>query len=132
MIELVWDNDRSGTCVSSDGACLTAGDLAAWSPDDLLAMAAASCLMRTFLRMAAEEHVPVLGYVASAGTTTSENSVAVHVEGCVVVDGDCDQQRAYDLLQRAKGTSVVGRTLGNRLTVHAAVRGLRDLCHQGT
>jgi organic hydroperoxide reductase OsmC/OhrA len=132
MIELVWDNDRSGTCVSSDGACLTAGDLAAWSPDDLLAMAAASCLMRTFLQIAAKEHVPVLGYVASASTNTSDSGVAVHVESCVVVDGECDQQRASDMLQRARGTSVVGRALGNRLTVHAAVRVLRDLCHQGT
>ena len=69
MIELVWDADRSGTCMSSDGASLTAGDLAAWSPDDLLAMAAASCLMRTFLQIAAEEHVPVLGTLRQPART---------------------------------------------------------------
>src|SRR4029453_13338898 len=90
MIELVWDADRSGTCMSSDGASLTAGDLAAWSPDDLLTMAAASCLMRTFLQIAAKEHVPVLGYVASASTNTSDSGVAVHAESCGGVEGECE------------------------------------------
>ena len=66
MIELVWDEERRGTGTTASGASLDVGDAAEWSPVDLLALAAAGCVMRTFLQVAAEEHVPVLGYLSTS------------------------------------------------------------------
>jgi organic hydroperoxide reductase OsmC/OhrA len=116
VIELVWDADRTGTATAPTGAVLKVGEGVAWSPENLLALSAATCLMRTFLRMAADEHVDVLGYVAAASLEPGiPLAQAVRVRSCVVVPTGVPTSRVLDLCCRATTASPVATTLGDRL-----------------
>jgi organic hydroperoxide reductase OsmC/OhrA len=122
VIELVWDSVRLGTGTGPSGSSLIAGEGAAWSPDDLLAMAAASCLMRTFLRLAAEDDVPVLGYVTSATLEfSSAESPAVRVRPCIVVPIDIEPEQVLSLCRRVTEVSPVAKVLAGRLAVEPDV-----------
>ena len=116
VIELVWDAACAGTATAPSGAVLTVGDNVAWSPENLLALAAASCLMRTFLRMASDERLRVLGYVAAARLEPDTDSAwTVRVRSCVVVPTDVPTSRVLDLCSRATAASPVATMLGDRL-----------------
>jgi len=116
VIELVWDTACAGTATAPSGAVLAVGEGVAWSPENLLALSAASCLMRTFLTMAAAEHLDVLGYVAAAGVEGSlPDSRAIRVRSCVVVPTDIPAARVLDVCSRATAASPVASMLGSRL-----------------
>lgn len=123
MVDLVWDQERTCTCTSSGGGTMTIGEANSWPPEDLLAGAAASCLMRTFLGLAGADGVEVLGYVASAHASAPEGGVlALEIQTCVVVKQGVDLNRVHALGGRAKETSPVARALGDRLTLRLSVR----------
>jgi organic hydroperoxide reductase OsmC/OhrA len=116
VIELVWDAGRTGTATASPGAVLSVGEGTAWSPENLLALSAAACLMRTFLRLAADQHVPVLGYVAAASLEAdSPGTSAIRVRSCVVVPTAIATSQALELCHRATVASPVAALLGDRL-----------------
>jgi len=129
MVELVWDLSRVGTATAPSGASTTVGDDASFSPTDLLAMAAAGCHMRTFLRLAGDAHVPVLSYAATAHVDAAgPGPPCVHVRAYVVAPEGVTEARVADLLDRASRTSPVSQTLGNRVRVQADVRVLGGSC----
>jgi uncharacterized OsmC-like protein len=108
MVELVWDVSRVGTATAPSGASTTIGDDARFSPDDLLAMAAAGCHMRTFLRLAGDAEVPVFSYAATAHVEPGNASPPrVHVRSYVVTPGDVSKVQVADLLDRAAGVAGV-------------------------
>jgi len=116
VIELVWDSARRGTATTSTGTTLAVGEGVAWSPENLLALSAATCLMRTFLRLASDDGVPVLGYVAAARLEPGAASTAtVSVTSCVVVPAGVLAARVADLCSRAAAASPVASMLGDRL-----------------
>ena len=127
MIELIWDVDRRGTVTAPSGACFDAGDRAAsFSPDDLMAAAAASCLMRTFLQLAAEGQVVVLSYAANAHVESGRGPLRprVHVRVYVTASEGTDCRRITLLCEQAAHISPVAQMLGERLRVEHDVRAL--------
>ncbi len=125
MIELVWDTARLGTATSPSGMTVTVGEEAHFSPDDLLALAAASCLMRTFLRLAEEDHAPILSYAATADAapaceSRAEAHVTVHAYLVTPSGGDADDlQVRFD---RSVRVSPIARLLGDHVTVTSEMR----------
>jgi uncharacterized OsmC-like protein len=122
MIELVWDDERRGSGTSASGSSLDVGDAAEWSPTDLPALAVASCLMRTFLRVAAEEHVPVLGYVSTASVEPRSDGPSVLVLPCIVVPEAVTAPAVLGLMHEAMARSPVVRTMAHRLSVQPEVQ----------
>jgi organic hydroperoxide reductase OsmC/OhrA len=125
MIELVWDAGRLGTATSPTGMTVTVGEKAHFSPDDLLALSAASCLMRTFLRLAEEDHTPILSYVATARAapaceSNAEAHVTVHAY-LVAASGD-DVRDLQDRFDRSVRVSPIAQLLGDRITVTSEMR----------
>lgn len=128
MVELVWDVSRVGTATAPSGASATVGDGASFSPDDLLAMAAAGCHMRTFLQLAGDAGVPVLSYAAAAHVEAGPDAPRVHVRAFVVAPGAATVARLRELMDRAARLSPVSRALGDRIRVQADIRVLADAC----
>jgi hypothetical protein len=122
MIELVWDEERRGSGACASGSSLNVGDAAEWSPTDLLALAVASCLMRTFLRVAAEEHVPVLGYVSTAYVEPRGDGPWVLVLPCIVVPEAVTTPAVLGLMHAAIARSPVVGAVSDRLTVRPDVQ----------
>lgn len=126
MVELVWDVSRVGTATAPSGVSATVGDDAAYSPDDLLAMAAAGCHMRTFLRLADDARMPVSSYAATAHVDAGGASAPrVHVRAYVVLPGDVRESQAAALLEQAARISPVSRALGDRVRFQSEIRVLR-------
>ena len=116
VIELVWDSARRGTATTSTGTTLAVGEDVGWSPENLLALSAATCLMRTFLHLASDEGVPVLGYVAAARLEPGAPSTGtVSVTNCIVVPAGVLAERVADLCSRTEAASPVASMLGDRL-----------------
>jgi uncharacterized OsmC-like protein len=129
VIELVWDADRVGTGTSSTGASLATGDAAAWEPGELAALATASCLMRTFLRLAEAGGVPVLGFVAAAHMRAGGAAPPLlHLHACVVVAAQGSRSAAVELLARARQASPLARMLGDGLIMDVDVCGVPLTC----
>lgn len=124
MVELVWDAEHIGTAVTSSGASAKVGDRAPFSPEDLVAMAAASCLMRSFLQLAEQVRLPILSYASTArlesGPGPTPPRVAVHV--FVVASSCTDEQTLRDLCQASAAASPIAQLLGNRVTLTCDVR----------
>lgn len=125
MVELVWDEDRLGTATGQSGISVSVGEAAHFSPDELLATAAASCLMRTFLRMADEAGIEVLGYSANAKASPAceadaAPAVAVHVY--IVAPTEDARAGLLDLAGKSVRVSPIARLLGERLEATAEVR----------
>jgi organic hydroperoxide reductase OsmC/OhrA len=127
MIELVWDLDRRGTAASSSGASVCVGEDAAFTPEDLVAAAAATCVMRTFMQLAAEGSVPVLSYTAVAHVESGRGPIRPHVfvRECVLAPDDAQASRVIRLCEQAARVAPVAQLLGDRLTVQADVRILK-------
>jgi organic hydroperoxide reductase OsmC/OhrA len=125
MIELVWDDIRRGTATSSSGRTVAVGEQADFSPDDLLALAAATCLMRTFLRLATEEQAPLLSYAATARAAPAcELDVRPHItiHAYLVAPSAADQRDLTDRFARSVTVSPIARLLDDVLTVTSEVR----------
>jgi len=129
MIELVWDQHQAGTAVSSSGRCLCVGEGAEFSPVDLLATAAAACLMRTFARLSAEAQVDVLSFAATAhvGTGASASSTRIFVHAQIVISDTVPEGRVLALWRAALLQSPVAGFLCDRLDAEADVTRLRTV-----
>ena len=125
MIELVWDARRQGTGRNTSGASLAVGDEAHFSPDDLVSLAAASCLMKSFLTLAAENKLPLLSYLSTSEVVHDDDARVpsrVRVRAYVVAANDTDRAGLEALVARAKAQSPVSRLLGDRVEVTFDVR----------
>jgi organic hydroperoxide reductase OsmC/OhrA len=124
MIELVWDAARLGTATAPSGASATVGEQGSFSPEDLIAMATAACLMRTFLRLADQAHIPILSYAATAHANISAPAGAPHVAvHAYVVAPSCDDERdLMELSAESARLSPVAQLLGDRITIASDVR----------
>jgi organic hydroperoxide reductase OsmC/OhrA len=122
MIELIWDARTHGTAVAPSGTTVTVGDEGQLSPEDLLCMAAAGCLMRTFLERATEADVPVLGYVSTARAEPVDDGMQVHVRSYVIAPAWVPADTVGGLCAEAERQSPVARALGARLVVEHEVR----------
>jgi organic hydroperoxide reductase OsmC/OhrA len=127
MIELIWDAERSGTAVAPSGATARIGDEASFTPDDLVAMAASACLMRTFLALAARHDVPVLSYTSTAEMVPSARGGSqVAVRAFVVAPDSVPKRQVLRLLARAKRASPLCGLLGDRLRCEADIRAIHS------
>jgi len=117
MIELIWDAGRTGTAVASSGATTRVGDEATFSPDDMVAMGASSCLMRTFLGLAARAHIPVMSYASTADLEAPRKGASrVSVHAYVVASSALDRSRLLELFAQAQRQSSVCRLLHHGLS----------------
>ena len=123
--EVVWDSGESGTAITEEGASLSVGSGSEWSPEHPLGLSAASCFMRTFLRLAAEHGLEVLGYVSSGSVELYKDPTVpprLVLAPCIVVGWDEDVESAHHLCQYALLASPVCRVLGSRVRLTAAVK----------
>ena len=125
MIELLWDEGRFGTATAPSGLQVTVGEGAQFTPDDLLALATASCLMRTFLRLTETETPPVLSFAATARAAPACEAgaaagVTVHVY--LVVSATTDTAAVQNRLARSVHASPIVQLLGPRFAVTSEVR----------
>jgi len=65
-LELIWDEDLNATALTGAASPIRIGPAVNLLPHQLLALAASSSLMTSFLELAAASCVPVQGYVSSA------------------------------------------------------------------
>jgi organic hydroperoxide reductase OsmC/OhrA len=130
MIEFIWDRGRSGTATAPNGASMTVGDAADFSPEDLIATAAAGCLMRTFLRRADEAGMPVLSYASAASVGLDERDARPHVviRTYVVVPESVPTREVEHLLHDSLTQSPIGGLLVDRVTCQADIRRLCGAC----
>jgi uncharacterized OsmC-like protein len=127
MVEFVWDTGRTGTATGTAGASLSVGDQpSGYSPDDLVAMAAAGCLMRAFLSAADRAGVPILAYMATADLRSANHSPdpRLHVRSFVVGSEALTEERLADLAAEATRTSRVARLFGDRCVTEWELRAL--------
>jgi organic hydroperoxide reductase OsmC/OhrA len=132
MIELVWDAGRTGTALAPSGELLEVGDGAPLSPEDLVGVAVASCLMRTTLRLAERAGVSLLSFAATAAiTATPEPRTVVHAH--IVASPESDLESVHQVCHDAVEASPMALLLGARLSVTWNVRTLcRSVPSEGT
>jgi hypothetical protein len=97
--ELVWDRNGTATALS-DVYPLKAGEDTAWSPVVLLATAASMSLLNTFLALAREQRVEVLGYVAQQRPELHPDSgdvLGLAINASISVPSERDARLARDL-----------------------------------
>lgn len=123
MIELIWDAERSGTAITPSGAQVRVGDEATFSPDDLLAMSASACLMRTFLGLATREQVPVLSYASTAALeAVAGGPKRLALRAYVMASSSADRSRLLALFDEARQRSSICGLLGASVSCVADVR----------
>ena len=122
-LELIWDEDLNATALTGAAAPIRIGPAVNLLPDQLLALAASSSLMTSFLNLAAASGVPVQGYVSSARVReAADGEPELVLTPCVVVSSETDGRLVTELWREAVRYS---RTLGlmrDRLRVEPAVR----------
>lgn len=123
MIELVWDQHRTGTVTTPSGRWLCVGEGAEFSPEELLATAAAACLMRTCARLAAEVGVDLLSFVATARLNTDEppSATTIVVRAQMVISEEVPESRILALWRVALRESPVANVLNDRLDAEIEV-----------
>lgn len=121
MIELVWDQRRAGTATTSSGQWLAVGDQADFSPEELVAMAAAACLMRTSVKLAAESGIDLLSFTAAARFEGDPPHTRIHVHAQMVTPDAVPEARTLELWSRALRDSSVACVLGDHLVAEIEV-----------
>lgn len=122
MVELVWDATRRGTGRTASGASLAVGADAHFSPADLVCLAAASCLMQTFLGLVEAAHVPLLSYLSTAELAEDAGPGGpgrVHVRTYLTTTSEEHRRQLEALVTRAHAASPICSLLGDRLDVSA-------------
>lgn len=126
MIELVWDQSQTGTATTRSGQWLAVGGNADFSPEELLSMAAASCLMRTIVKLAAESTIDLLSFTATARFEGEPPSTRIHVRAQMVTPDAVPEERTLELWRRALNDSSVACVLGDRLRAEIEITRLRS------
>jgi uncharacterized OsmC-like protein len=124
MVELVWNSERSATALTSSGTLTEVGSPGAFVPEDLVCMAAASCLMRTFLALAKNVSLSILSYASTARVQSASAAARprVFVNVYIAVSTSVDASVAHRLCRASADASTVAQLLGDRLTVACDVR----------
>ena len=127
-IELIWDCGGAGTAQTASGSRLDIGDNGQWTAEQLLMAAAESAVMTSFVVLAREDGLEVLGYMSSAGTEGGEGTPALRVvvRPCVAVASPADAARAQVLLGRALDGSPVARALAGLVRLDPQVVALES------
>jgi organic hydroperoxide reductase OsmC/OhrA len=125
MVEVVWDAARTATATTASGASIRIGDHAAFSPDDLLALAVAGCLMRTCFALVEGSGVSVLSYASSARTAPACSSgaapaVVIHIY--IGVGTPSDQALVEALAAQSIVQSPLARALAPLVSTTTEVR----------
>lgn len=113
-VQLVWDRDCAATAQAESDSGLEVGPDRRWTAERLLMAAAESAVMTSFLALADEQAIEVLGYVSSACTELGpgpDRAMRIIVRPCVVVARDADVVRARRLFDRALEKSSVTSAL---------------------
>ena len=129
MVELIWDKERSAIVTVPTGASITVGDSSDFSPEDLLATAAAACLMRAFLGRAQAAGMPILSYASASYVEGRRSESARVILRCYVVigeDGSPDDVRR--LLKESLQESPVCSVLAGATECRADIRRLCGTC----
>lgn len=134
MIELVWDQQRAGTAIVPAGRGLGVGEGTDFSPEELLAIAAAACLMRTIVRLAAESGVNILSFTATARLDTNgvPPATRMHVRAQMVTPDVVPELRTLELWQKAVFESPVARVLGDHLVAEVEITRLCEKPPRGS
>jgi hypothetical protein len=122
-LELIWDEDLNATALTGAASPIRIGPAVNLLPHQLLALAASSSLMTSFLELAAASSVPVQGYVSSARLREgADGEPELALAPCVVVSSEEDGRLVAQLWPEVVRHS---RTLGllrDRVRVEPAVR----------
>ena len=130
MIELVWDQQQQGTATAGTGPTMVVGGPAHFSPDELLATAAAGCHMQTFLKVIEEAGVPILSYAATARVHPGGGAARaprVQVHAYIVAPPGADAHDILALFEQATGRSPIAQVLGGQALFTANVRALHEI-----
>jgi organic hydroperoxide reductase OsmC/OhrA len=126
MIELVWDQRRAGTATIPSGQWLTVGEGADFSPEELVSMAAAACLMRTCVKLAAESGIELLSFTATARPEGVPPATSIHVRVQMVTPDVVPEHKTLELWKQALRDSAVACVLGDRLVAEIVVTRLQS------
>jgi organic hydroperoxide reductase OsmC/OhrA len=127
MVEIVWDAERTATATTGVGASIQIGDHAPFSPDDLLALAVAGCLMRTCFALVEARGVNVLSYASSARTApacSGGEAPAIVIHIYIGVATPADQALVEVLAAQSIVQSPLARALAPLLSATTEVRSL--------
>ena len=114
--ELVWDGARLASA-GADGDVLRVGVGEGFLPEQLLATAADASLMLSFLTLAKNRGLEVLGYVSSARVACrSDGTLDVALSPCLLVGGD-------------GGGSLAVRVFGDAVAASPVCAALRPALH---
>jgi organic hydroperoxide reductase OsmC/OhrA len=129
-MELIWDKERSAIVTAPSGASITVGDTSDFAPEDLVAAAAAGCLMRTFLARAQAHGASVLSYASASyvGSTRPGSAPRVEIRCYVVTAEETSQLEIERLLSESILDAPVCRMLDGRIDCRADVRRLCGAC----
>ena len=122
-LELIWDEDLNATALTGGAAPIRIGPAVNLFPHQLLALAASSSLMTSFLNLAAATGVPVQGYVSSARVCDGAGGgPELALTPCVVVSSETDAGLVTELWREAVRYSRTLELLRDRLRVEPVVR----------
>jgi hypothetical protein len=121
-VQLVWDRGCAATAQTETDGGLEIGPDGKWTADRLLMAAAESAVMTSFLALAEEQALEVLGYVSSARVEQGPRlAYRIIVRPCIVVARDTDIDRAKGLFAHAFERSAVATALAAILRIDAEV-----------
>jgi hypothetical protein len=122
-LELIWDEDLNATALTGGASPIRIGPAVNLLPHQLLALAASSSLMTSFLNLAAATGIPVTGYVSSARLRPgADGEPELALTPCAVVSSEDDRRLAADLWPEAVRYSRTLELLRDRLRIEPAVR----------
>ena len=128
MVELVWDQQQVGTATTSDGHSLCVGGDSSVPPEDLLAMSVAACLMRTCLRLAADQGIELLSFTAAAHADGGCDGQALRISlaAHLVTSSGVPESALRALWDRVVRASPVAVALGASLVTELEVTRLAE------
>lgn len=106
--ELIWETDGQGTAQAGD-VSFAAGDRAAWTPEQLLGVAAAASLMSAFFELARRAGLSVLAYASQQHLERIEGKPRPElvISPCITVRSDEDAVLARALCDHAFAESTI-------------------------
>lgn len=123
MVELVWDGRRNATVTTPSGEIIHVGEGAKLAPQDLLAAAAMSCLLQSFLQRHSALPHPLLSFMA-AGRMHAGPTASLSMRVVVTTSRPVDPQTVSALLVEARAASPVCQVLGDRLVLECSSQSL--------